>query len=81
MDNGTNVDEFLDNLPDAILDSKLEEKSSSTSEFKTTDEKELKRLVENNTNLNTKCSTATWLKRYEKWAEHKGEQTDLAKVS
>ena len=36
--------------------------------------------MENNTNLNTKRSTSTWLKRYEKWAEHKGEQTDLAKV-
>ena len=52
VDNGTNVDEFLDNLPEAelaILDSRLEEKSSSTSEFKTIEVKELKRLVEKKT--------------------------------
>ena len=76
----TVMDKFHDDLPEAelaILDSELEENSSSISEFWTTDEKELKCLVENNTNLNTKCSMSTWLKWYEKWVEHKA---DLAKV-
>ena len=39
-----------------------------------------KHLVENNNNLNTKCTTSTWLNRYEEWAEHKGMQTDLTDV-
>ena len=83
VDNCMIDDEFFESLPEAELaklDNELEGKSSSTGEFKTTNEKELKGLVENNTNLNTKHSTSTWLKCYEKWAEHKGTQTDCAKV-
>ena len=56
------------------------EAAASTSVFKTARDEELKRLVENNSNLNTKRTTSTWLRRYKKWAEHKGVQTDLADV-
>ena len=77
-----NTDEFFESLPEAEL-AELERSPlkavATTSKFKTTSDKELKRLVENNSNLNTK-RTSTWLKRYEKWAEHKGMQTDLADV-
>lgn len=53
---------------------------ANSSEFKHYSEAELKHLVENNTNSNTKRSTSTWINHFEKWAEHKGGQTDLAKI-
>ena len=83
LDNSGDADEFFESLPEVEL-AELEryplEAAASTSVFKTASDEELKRLVENNSNLNTKRTTSTWLRRYEKWAEHKGVQTDLADV-
>ena len=80
----TNVEELITNLPEAELarlDGTVEMERATTSEFKTASEGELNRLIENNFNANTKRSTSTWLKQYEKWVEHKGEQTDMACVA
>lgn len=83
VDNSDDADEFLEGLPEvelAELERDLTEAASSTSVFKTASDEELKRLVENNSNANTKRATSTWLGRYQKWAEHKGVHTDLADV-
>ena len=83
FDDCTNVDEFFDSLPEAEL-LELEcnplKAIASTSKFKTTSDEELKHLVENNSNLNTKRTISTWLRHYEKWMEHKGIQKDLADI-
>ena len=74
-------DEFFSHLTEADLaeldeeehvqDENIPDSGSYTSEFKHSSEAELKRLVENNTNSNTKRSTSTWINRFEKWAEHR----------
>ena len=63
------------------LDGATENGRASTSGFKTVSERELSRLIENNSNTNMKHSTSPWLKLYKKWAEHRGMQTNLAFVA
>jgi len=62
----------------------LKEGEQLTSKFldncKTASDHELRRLLENNCNVYMKRTTCTWLRHYEKWAEHKGIQMDLADV-
>jgi len=76
------VDEIFESLPEADL-AELEcsqlQPAVSTSKFKAASNEELKRFLENNSNLNTKCQHALG-RCYEKWAEHKGIQTDLADI-
>ena len=78
----TNTDEFFKSIPEAKL-VELERSPlttvATTSKFKTTSNKELKRFVENNSNLNMK-RTSSWLKHYKEWTEHKSMQTDLADI-
>ena len=52
----------------------------STSEFRTTNDKELERLVANNHNSNTAASTKNWLRRFQKWAAEKGVASDIATI-
>ena len=54
--------------------------SSTTKEFQLASEKELQRLLEKNDNANTKQSTGTWIRRFEKWATEQELPTDLARV-
>ena len=54
--------------------------ADTKSEFKITSDEEIKCLIENNSNLNTKRTTSTWLNHYKKRMEHKVMQTDLADV-
>ena len=52
----------------------------STSEFRTTNNKELECLVANNHNSNTAASTKNWLQRFQKWAAEKGVASDIATI-
>ena len=70
------IDRLFEQIPDevfaAIVDSassderKAEPRPPVRSEFKRTSSSELQQLIAKNTNENTKRSTNTWLKRYEK---------------
>ena len=50
------------------------------SEFKRTYTSELLKLIAKNTNDNTKCSTNTCLIHYQKWAEERGFEFNIARV-
>jgi len=52
----------------------------STSEFRTTNDKELERLVANNHNSNTAASTKNWLRLFQKWAAEKGVASYIATI-
>ena len=41
---------------------------------------ELQQLIAKNTNENTKRSTNTWLRRYQKWAEERGFESNIVLV-
>ena len=71
-----NIDYPFGQIPDevftAVVNSASSERTaeprlSSRSKFKHTNSGELQRL-----NENTKCSTSTWVKHYQKWAEERG---------
>ena len=67
----------------AVVDSASGEQTakprlSSCSEFKRTNSGELQRLIEKNRNENTKRSTNTWLKCYQKWSEEQGLEANIA---
>ena len=55
--------------------------SSSSSVFASTTEKEIQGLLEKNKNGNTIKSTATWVKRFEKWKKEKCVSVDLPNIS
>ena len=84
-----NIDYLFGQIPDevftAVVDSASSERTaeprlSSCSEFKRTNSGELQRLIEKNRNENTKRSTNTWVKRYQKWAEERGFEANIAQV-
>jgi len=85
LDNCADVDEIFKSLPEAEL-AELEcsasqyQAATSTGKFKTVSDEELSCLIENDSNLNTKRTTCTWLRGYKRWAERKGIQMDLADV-
>ena len=54
--------------------------SERASEFGVANEEDIQRLIGKNENTNTKRSTNTWVNRFEKWAAHRGEPTDLATI-
>ena len=74
------VDEFFESLSETELTELESSQLASSTEFKTGTNEDLKHLIQNNSNLNTKRTTSTWLRRYEKWAEHKSVQMDFADV-
>ena len=51
--------------------------ATGCSEFKRSNEGDLKYLADLNTNSNTANSTKTWLRRFSKWATERGVQTDI----
>ena len=51
----------------------------STSSFKTVDKGDIKRLIAKNENVNTSHSTATWVRRFQRWAEERGIQQEMKK--
>ena len=65
-------EQILDEVLAAVVDSasrderKAEPRSPAHSEFKRTNSSELQQLIAKNTNENTKRSTYTWLRRYQK---------------
>lgn len=65
------ADEFFESLSETELAEPKSSQLPSSAEFKTATDEDLKRLILNNSNLNTKHTTSTWLTRYEEWAEHK----------
>ena len=55
--------------------------TTATSEFRTVGEEEIRKLVENNSNKNTIKSTASWLRRFKKWAQQRGLPADIADIA
>ena len=73
------IDCLFEQIPDkvsmAIVDSdkrRAEPCPLACSKFKRTNTSELQQLIAKNTNENTKRSTNTWLRHYQKWAEERG---------
>ena len=62
------TDTFSEELTTPELDASS---SSSSSVFASTMEKEIQGLLQKNKNGNTIRSTATWVKRFEKWKKEK----------
>ncbi len=50
---------------------------ASRSKFKQASADDLKRLIAKNENPNSKHTTSTWFKRYEKWATERGKELTL----
>ena len=62
----TGVDEFFESLSETELAELESSQLASSTKFKTATDEDLKRLIQNNSNLNTKRTTSTWLRRYKK---------------
>ena len=68
--NDTDIDQLFATIPcDYSAPS-----TSSTTEFGSTSEEELKRLEGKNKNKNTSRSTNTWATRFQKWMSARGQQ-------
>ena len=68
------LDNLFSQLPDPPVDKATplmprdDEVTKRPKEFQPTSEEELQRLLAKNDNTNTKRSTATWVRRFKKWA-------------
>ena len=81
------INRLFEQIPDevfaAIVDSassdeqRGEPRPLAHSEFKCTNMSELQQLIAKNTNENTKHSTNTWLRRYQKRAEERGFESSM----
>ena len=72
------VDALIAKIPDSVIElcsdntvvqtTESVEQPAARSEFKQTNAVELQRLIAKNDDDNTKRSTNSWIKRYQKWA-------------